>query len=41
MIEAGQRLLPANGLPPKRLFFDSFEYSPEALRGMDRKQRTT
>jgi CDP-4-dehydro-6-deoxyglucose reductase len=39
MIEAGQRLLPANGLTPKQLFFDSFEYSPEALRAMDREQR--
>jgi len=39
MIEAGQQLLPANGLPPERLFFDSFEYSPEALRAMDRDRR--
>ncbi len=39
MIEAGQHLLPASGLPPERLFFDSFEYSPEALRAMDRDRR--
>lgn len=36
MIEAGQRTFRDKGLPPERLFFDSFEYSPEALRAMDR-----
>lgn len=39
MIEAGQNLLPAHGLPVDRLFFDSFEYSPDALRAMDRAGR--
>jgi CDP-4-dehydro-6-deoxyglucose reductase len=32
MIEAMRASLPRQGLPPERLYFDSFDYAPDASR---------
>jgi CDP-4-dehydro-6-deoxyglucose reductase len=32
MIEALRASLPGQGLPPQRLYFDSFDYAPDAAR---------
>jgi len=37
MIAALRSTLPAHGLPPERLYFDSFEYAPDALAKMPRR----
>ncbi len=37
LIAALRATLPAQGLPPDRLYFDSFEYAPDALAKMPRR----
>lgn len=34
MIEAGRTAFRAGGLPLEELFFDSFDYAPDAIEGM-------
>jgi CDP-4-dehydro-6-deoxyglucose reductase len=38
MVEAGRRAAAELELPPERVFFDSFDFAPDAQRAMDRRR---